>query len=666
MIRILLCILVGRMILFAASASAQGIPPSAVTDFDDETSQPVISEQELRDRISALYRQAAAILDAEAIADSGTQERLLEGAMAHLAELTQMDGVTEDVRFREAYRTIVTEFEKYYGVSGTLEMPAGGMNEVHEEMFAALNAGPLLDTIVLPELPPMRTAIPMEINRLVEQSITYLLKNPAKTIDLWRPRSDTYFPMIEQILREEGVPDEMKYLAVIESGLNPRARSWAAANGMWQFIAPTGRAYGLTSTQWVDERLDPEKATRAAARHLKDLHAMFGGDWHLAMAGYNCSPGRIKRAIARAQRELGRRATFWDIYQYIPRETRNYVPMFIAAALVISNPEAFDLRPVDRGTRYEYEIVAVQHTLDLGLAARMANTDSETIRALNPELRGKSTPPTKSAYPLRVPLGSGSRFYGSYAEWAQNRPVTTVSSYAVRSGDTLLKIARAHGVTVDALRRENGLSGNIIHRGQALMIPQETFASTTGVSVAANTEPIRVSYGGGSGIQRVAISGLRGPAPSTDGTIELLATHTRAQATQSTSRSSTSSAATSSSSSSTSTSGDRVRYKVRRGDSLGKIAARHGVTVADLRRWNNIRGSRIMAGQRLTIYQKTSATVSTSASASRSASTYRVRQGDSLYSIARRHGVTISQLRQWNKLGASTVIRPGQRLKVRA
>ncbi len=658
-----MCILVGRMLLFAVGASAQGIPEGATANVDDGLNLPAISEPELRDRISLLYRQAAAILDAEAQADSETQERLLEGAMAELTELAGMDGVTEDVRFREVYRTIVTEFESYYGVSGTLEMPAGGMNEVHEEMFAALNAGPLLEAVALPALRPMETTIPMEINRLVEQSITYLLKHPEKTIDLWRPRSDTYFPMIEQILREEGVPDEMKYLAMIESGLNPRARSWAAANGMWQFISATGRAYGLHTTKWVDERLDPEKATRAAARHLKDLYALFGGDWHLAMAGYNCSPGRIKRAIARAERELGRRATFWDIYQYIPRETRNYVPMFIATALVISNPDAFTLRPVERGARYEYEIVAVQHTLDLALAARMAGTDSETIRALNPELRGKSTPPTKSSYPLRVPLGGGSRFYGSYAEWAQNRPVTTNSSYAVRSGDTLLKIARAHGVTVETLRAENGLRGNTIHSGQTLVIPQEAFVSTTGVSLPTNAEPIRVSYGGGAGIHPVAISGMRGPAASTDGTIERLATHTRAVASQAQAR--TPSASNGAGASSASASSDRIRYKVRRGDSLGKIAARHGVSVSDLRSWNNLRSTRIMAGQRLTIYKKTAVTASTGSSGSKSA-TYRVRKGDSLYSIARRHGVTITQLRRWNSLGSSTVIRPGQRLKVRA
>src|SRR5690606_8292804 len=125
----------------------------------------------------------------------------------------------------------------------------------------------------------------------------------------------------------------------------------------------------------VDERLDPEKATRAAARHLRDLHAMFDGDWHLAMAGYNMSPGRLKRALAAAERRLGRKATFWDVYDNIPRETRGYVPMFIAASLVASNPEAFNLRPVEPGPAYEYDLVPVEGMVDLSTIARLAGTN---------------------------------------------------------------------------------------------------------------------------------------------------------------------------------------------------------------------------------------------------------------------------------------------------
>src|SRR5690606_8547032 len=185
--------------------------------------------------------------------------------------------------------------------------------------------------------------------------IAFLLRSPGHVSRL-RSRADTYFPMIERILAEEGVPDELKYLAMVESALNPRARSHAGAAGMWQFISATGRAYGLRAQSDVDDRLDPERATRAAARHLRDLHERFG-DWQLALAGYNCNPARIQREITRAEARLGRRATFCDIYDHIPRETRGYVPMYIATALVLSNPEAFDLPPAEPGPRYVFDTI---------------------------------------------------------------------------------------------------------------------------------------------------------------------------------------------------------------------------------------------------------------------------------------------------------------------
>ena len=229
-------------------------------------------------------------------------------------------------------------------------------------------------------------------------------------------RSASYFPMIEHVFAEENVPDELKYLALVESGLNLHARSWAGAAGPWQFISATGRAYDLEIDEWRDERLDPEKATRAAARHLRDLYQLFGGDWHLALAGYNCSPSVIKAAMRKAEAELGREPTFWDIYEDIPQETRAYVPTFIATALIVSNPDAFDLERVLPGPQYAYDLVPVRGMMPLETVAGLAGTDVSRIRALNPELLRDTLPPSREPYYVRIPYGSFDAFATAYAD----------------------------------------------------------------------------------------------------------------------------------------------------------------------------------------------------------------------------------------------------------
>ena len=300
----------------------------------------------------------------------------------------------------------MTEYEQYY------DAPALDRGEIYafrEGLFAATESveGPLLEDVELPEaLGPNVAVIPMTMNRLVEGSLNYLRRANGHTARV-RTRADTYFPMIEQILAEEGVPDELKYLAVVESALNPRARSHAAAAGMWQFIQATGAAYDLRVTNERDDRLDPEQSTRAAARHLRDLYERFG-DWQLALAGYNCNPNRIARAVRSAEERLGRTATFWDIYDDIPRETRNYVPMFIATALIMSNPSQFGLPAHDPGPRYVYDEVPVEVGTSLATVAAAAGTTVDAVRALNPSFRRDRVPaaPSGDVRMVRIPLGA--------------------------------------------------------------------------------------------------------------------------------------------------------------------------------------------------------------------------------------------------------------------
>lgn len=702
---------------------------------DDEP----LGDREILSAIGRIYDRHARILEAAALQDEAGVEKQLDVAMAEIQQLLVYPEVVARPRFRELYRTVLSEYERYYGASAdSFSLPYGEIFAFRDEMFEALNTvdEPLLENVDFPFVTPAETIIPMTQNRLVEQSIAYLLKSPEKHLYNWMSRSETYFPMIEQILEEEGVPDELKYLAMVESALNPRARSWAAANGMWQFIAATGRAYDLEINSWVDERLDPEKSTRAAARHLKDLHKMFGGDWQLALAGYNCSPARIRRALARAERRLNRKPTFWDIYNDIPRETRNYVPMFIAAALVTSNPDAYgvDVNRVESGPEYAYHYVPVRGFFSMEEIAKLAGTNESTIRALNPELRREYIPPAKDAYYVRIPLGTFDRFADRYAELPADKKKSTVA-YTVQRGDALSKIARRYGVSVTELMRTNGLRSTTIRIGQRLVVPVPSYDGSPVLAQADGVNAVTVEYGrsrtrpvlaDGSRVERSRprtpvvrastsaarrqavrpAENARDESSSTAKSDEVPEEQTTVR-TASTSAESRETSGPSEEASEESAStrivytvrrgdnlteigkkygvsvaeirswngiqGSRIHvgqtlylydtnperaepttteYRVRRGDTLSEIAGRYRVRVSDLRRWNNLRTNTIRAGQRLTIHNGQADTV-----------TYRVKRGDSLYVIARKHGVGINDLKRWNSLSSST-IRPGQTLKI--
>ena len=364
---------------------------------------------------------------------------------------------------------------------------------------------PMLRHLGPPDILAMRTEVPMPVNRLVQSVMQYLLNHPEDHIYQWLKRSATYFPMIETIFAEEDVPDELKYLALVESGLQIRAHSWAGAAGLWQFIPATGRAYGLAINDHVDERLDPVKATRAAARHLRDLYYLFDGDWLLALAGYNCSPTVIRAALQHVGASLDREPTFWDIYPYIPRETRAYVPTFIAAALIVSNPAAFGLDRVLPGPRYAYDHVPVQGALSLQQVAELAGTSVARIRALNPELRGSKLPPGPTPYYVRIPYGTYEQFLQDYESRRQAigveeplvaaaaplrvrygartlRPIAGTAPYTrpnageplrfyqVRSGDTLYGIAAQYDVSISELMVWNNLRSSALQPGQRLKI----------------------------------------------------------------------------------------------------------------------------------------------------------------------------------------------------
>jgi len=583
--------------------------------------------------IASIYGVLQQVIESEALGNEARVQSLLDSAVRDLDVLAQQDYLLADSRYRELYRSVVTEYERFYGANETMTMAYGDIFSYREAMFASLNTidEPLLEDVSLPELPAMATSIPMTMNRLVQSSITFLQREPDKHLNHWLARAETYFPMIEQILAEEGVPDELKYLAMVESGLNPRARSWARAVGMWQFIAATGTAYGLTVNGWIDERMDPEKATRAAARHLKDLHAMFDGDWQLALAGYNYSPSKVRRALRRAEARLGRPATFWDIYTDIPRETRNYVPMFIATALVVSNPERFDVEPVKPGPTFTFHRVPVYGMHSMADIARLSGSDATTVKALNPELTRSSLPPSSGAYWVRIPVGTYEAFATNYAALPESLRQPT-SEHTVLRGETLGELARRYGTSVAQVKAQNNLKSNTIRVGQRLAVPVVDYSGPL-AEASDETGAELVHYGRRNLRPILAASPSELPIPVVNVS----------------SRSSGPSA-----SSSSEPSGTRVRYTVKVGDTLSEIGEKYRVSPSRIRGWNNLSSSRIRAGQTLTIYANNTNAAPV---------IYTVRRGDTLSRIATRHGVSISQLRTWNGISGSQIY-AGQRLTV--
>ena len=555
---------------------AKQVPADTILVADEDTTA-------LDPDVARLY-----VLQSELLAtnDSTQRAHLLNQAMAELAGLlrTQPEALEREA-VRSVYGDLTAEYRRFHGYPSDPDstlLARGQIFSVRARLFASLEdvEDPLLN--VPPAQPNAEVEgaeIPMTSNRLVKESTTYLEEEPSRHVTHWRKRVQVYGPMIDHILAEVGVPQELKYLAMVESGLNPDARSWAGAVGMWQFMASTGRRYGLTVNAWVDERRDPEKATRAAARHLKDLHEKFG-DWHLALAGFNCGGGCVRRALRQSDAED---PSYWDAYEYLPRETQGYVPMFIAAARIMENPDAFDLAPPEPASPFAYDYVPVHGSrLSLSTVAQLTDTTRDAIESLNPELRRDRVPPSKDRYYLRIPLGSYPRFAWNYAELPdeKKRPATT---YAVRQGDTLSEIAVRVGTSTDVLRRLNGIEGSIIRPGDRLVVPVQEY--TSALTATKKQQPMRVQYGTSPPVRTLNTikTAQAGPdsAPQDDAP--------------------TSSSSPQTASSPEPTSPSPTTYQVTRGDTLGEIAQQFDVTIDEIQAWNDLNGTRLYPGQRLQI-----------------------------------------------------------------
>lgn len=325
--------------------------------------------------------------------------------------------------------------------------------------------------------------IPLTINSKVAYFIDYFQTSGRSWFGKWLARSERYIPMMKEILKKEGLPEDLVYLAMIESGFSPHAYSRASAVGPWQFIAGTGKRYSLRIDQWIDERRDPLKSTIAAAMYLKELYSLFNKDWYLAAAGYNAGENKILRAI-----EMYESRDFWQLSQgtYLKRETKDYVPKLLAAAIIAKEPAKYGFADVAYLPPIEFDTVAIPSRTDLELAAKLLNVSLETIRELNPELRRWCTPPDYPGYELKIPKGMRERFLVEYAKVPEDRRFTEKVEYVrYRAGrhDTLESIARRFGAGVDEIVTLNGLDKSRRLRGKVLMVPVGSVAPTAAPEV---------------------------------------------------------------------------------------------------------------------------------------------------------------------------------------
>ena len=365
-------------------------------------------------------------------------------------------------------------------------------------------------------------------------------------------RGSRYLPMIQSVFRAEGLPLDLAYIPIIESGFKTNALSRASAKGPWQFMKATAVEQGLKHDWYVDERSDPEKATIAAAKYLKTLHRLFNGDWHMVLAAYNGGLGRLQRAMQRSGIE-----DFWrlsDSSRYLPRETREYVPLILAAIIVARNPAQYGFE-VQAEAPVDYEKVTVPRAIDLRRVAEWTGRSIDEIQALNPELRRWTTPVKYPNYEVKVPSGTAAGFSARLAMAAPDELVS-LSWYTVKKGESLATIARKLRVGRVDLAEANHLSTKSrVRAGQELVIPR---APTTILASTRRTTPTEV-----------ASRAIADTAPVASATPRPSAT---------------------------------VTYRVKRGDTLFSIARLFDTTVEKIRSWNRLRTTRIAPGDRLKIH----------------------------------------------------------------
>lgn len=401
-------------------------------------------------------------------------------------------------------------------------------NNLHGQELFGINNSPIEEETISPvyqfeyipdfnynevarKIKAMETDMPFELNERIFSFINYFTVRNRDYTKMVLQRQDIYFPMFEQTLAEHNMPDDIKFLAIIESGLNPKAKSRVGAMGLWQFMPATGKMYSLNVNRDIDDRMDPEMSTEAAAKYLKSLHRMFG-NWELALAAYNCGPGNVRKAIRRS----GGKKTFWEVYNYLPKETRSYVPQFQAMMYVLRHTEDHNFVLENPTYPIVYEKIKFNQELDLEQLASITGICIEDLEHLNPSVQNRLIPSSNSHMAVRVPKSKATYITENHEKFSEavklttersvalrSTPVTSINNpassttsvpanqnkviYVVKSGDVLGSIAQRHGTTVTNLKAWNNLSSNTIKIGQKLDIYSKSSAFDKAIAQNNNT-----------------------------------------------------------------------------------------------------------------------------------------------------------------------------------
>ncbi|MCB0390578.1 MAG: LysM peptidoglycan-binding domain-containing protein [Bdellovibrionales bacterium] len=442
-------------------------------------------------------------------------------------------------------------------------------------------------------------------NGHVQKWMKYYQGRGRKHMTRYLERSTRYLSLMREVLREEGLPEDLVYLPIVESGFSASAHSFASAVGYWQFIRSTGKRYGLRIDGYIDERRDPVESTKAAARYLKALYNLFG-DWYLALASYNTGENRVKRLVMKYETR-----DYWQLAKRrrLPRETRDYVPKYLAALIIAKNPIKYGFQNVDYMEAFSFDSIPVFKSISLEKLAQHIGFDYKEIMRLNPMFRSDYVPvPLGQSIYIRVPKGYAQTAVAALEQSVSDAPKyvpNDIFYYRVRRGDTLSGIALRHRTSVSTLKRMNNLGRrSFIRVGQRLKVPD------------------RGNYALRKHQRRVAFQ----QAQNDNG------------------------------------SSDYSYHVVRQGENLSLIAKKYGVSVSKLKRLNNLgRRSLLRIGQKIKIKEEEK---KKEVSEESSAQLHRVNNGENLSLIANKYGVSLSDLMKWNQLNRRSILRVGQKLRV--